>query len=568
MNSRVEISKRLVLMNSASAALARLINVSIVVWLYQFLLRRISPEEYSLLPVLMSIILLLPLVTMILTSGLSRFLVAAYAQGDDRAVTQIVSTMFPLLLAAGFLLLTLGLVFSYYVDRILSIPPGQLWDARLMMFLLTLPIATRLPCSPFTVGLYVRQKLVLYNLINVGDQLFRLFLLFLLLVGIGARVLWVVVANVTAELCLIAVLVVVSRYAVPALRFRVHEIRWGRARELMSFGAWSFLGSVAFQLRQTLVLLTLNRMATPLDVAVYDLGSMPRRQIDAWSDVLGLSLYPVVTSMYAIGATSRLRNIYLRGGRIALWAALAVALPAMIYAQTLIRLYVGNTYLEAGTVILLTLGCLPLANAAWMLWYVANATGRVRATGLRSIVSQSAVVALAFYLAGVLGWGAVGAALASFSVGVVSSIFLLWPLGLRLADVRFGTWIRETLIPGATPGCLAAVVWVTLNVVVRPDSWATLALCTAVGALCYVAVLLVFCLEPADRRDLAEILARARRFLSGRGYLRQDAELTPAALTPSASHPSGAANPSLTTGNVAPIGSSGSQGGACERADA
>ena len=544
MNSRVEISKRLVLANSASAVLARVVNLSIVVWLYQFLLRRISPEEYSLLPVLMSIILLLPLVTMVLTSGLSRFLVAAYAQGDDRAITQIVSTMFPLLLAAGGVLLLLGLAFSSCADKFLSIPPGQLGDARLMMVLLTLPIAVRLPCSPFTVGLYVRQKLVLYNIINVGDQLLRLLLLFVLLVGIGARVLWVVVANVTAELCLIAVLVLVSRRAIPALRFRVHEIRWERARALMSFGAWSTLGPLASQVRQTLVFLILNKMATPLDVAVYDLGSMPRRQIDAWSDVLGLPLYPVVTSMHAIGATSRLRSVYLRGGRIALWAALAVALPAMIYAQTLIRLYVGSTYLEAAVVILLTLGCLPLTNAAWMLWQVASATGRVRATGLRAIVTQLVVIALAFYFAGVLGWGAVGAALASFLAGVISSVFLLWPLGLRLADVSFGTWVRQTLIPGVTPGCFAALVWMALDLVIKPNSWTALGLCTAAGALCYLAILLVFCLEPPDRRDLTEALARARSLLGHRSPPRQESQINPPGLSPFAPQPLEITSPS------------------------
>jgi len=510
MNSRVEISKRLVLVNSASSVLARVINISIVVWLYQYLLRRVSPEEYSLLPVLMSIILLLPLFTAILTSGLGRFLVAAYARGDDRGITQIVSTMFPLLLAAGSFLMVLGLVFSRYVDTLLSIPPGQVRDARIMMALLTLPVATRLPCSPFTVGLYVRQKFVLYNTIDVFNQLLRLLLLFVLLVGIGARVLWVVVANVAAELVLTVVLVIASRRVLPALRFRLREIRWECARELVSFGGWNFLGNLAWRLRQTIIPLLLNRMATPLDVVVYDLGSLPLRQIEGWTDVLGLPLSPVVTSMYAVKATERIRNVYMRGGRIALWATLMVALPAMIYSQTLIRLYVGRTYMEAAMVILLTLGCLPLTNAAWMLWQVANATGQVRGVGVRAIAAQLAVLAMIFYFTGALGWGAVGAALASFIGGAVSSILLSWPLGLKLADVKVGVWVRQTLVPGLTPGCVAAVVWAALDVIVKPDSWTGLGACTAVGLLCYVVVLLAFCLEPRDRDDLAQVIARFR----------------------------------------------------------
>ena len=60
MASRVEISKRVVLINTASAALARVINLSVVLWLNAHLLRRISPEELQLWPLLMSVIVLLP----------------------------------------------------------------------------------------------------------------------------------------------------------------------------------------------------------------------------------------------------------------------------------------------------------------------------------------------------------------------------------------------------------------------------------------------------------------------------------------------------------------------------
>jgi hypothetical protein len=105
---QVEISKRLVLINTASGILARTINVSVVVWLHQYLLRRITPEEYSLLPLLLSVIVLLPLLASILTAALGRFVLEAYVRGDYRAVTQIVSTAFPMLLGMAFLLLLGG----------------------------------------------------------------------------------------------------------------------------------------------------------------------------------------------------------------------------------------------------------------------------------------------------------------------------------------------------------------------------------------------------------------------------------------------------------------------------
>lgn len=506
MASRVQISKRVVLINTASAVLARVINLSVVLWLNAYLLRRINPEELQLWPLLMTLIVLLPLFTSILTSGLGRFVLAAYATGDDRRVTQIVSTMFlPLVGAAGGIMAA-GSVLAWQIDHVLVVPAGQLWDARIMLALLILAAAVKPPCTAFSVSFFVQQKFALYNLIAVAGELFRVFLLFVLLFGVGTRVLWVVVANVAAELTVGAVVLVLSRRMLPALRFRRREIRWGQARQIMSFGGWNFLSNMAIRLRETLVLLLLNRLAAPLDVVVFNTGYLGRRQLDAWADVLGGPLYPVVTSMHALGAKDRIRALYLRGGRLALWVILMVGLPAALYAEPIIRLYATRTYQEAAVVMVLTLAELPVAYGAWMVWQVASATDRLRPVSLCVLGAQAAGVALVFCAVRLLRWDASGVALALLVVGVLSEVLVLWPLGLRLSGATFGAWVRETLVPGLTPGCVASVVWAALALVVRPDSWGAVGLCVAAGLLCYGAVLLAFCLEPRDRQDLARLV--------------------------------------------------------------
>jgi O-antigen/teichoic acid export membrane protein len=512
--STVEISKRLVLINTASGVLARTINVSVVVWLHQHLLHRISAEEYRLLPLLMSVIILLPLATSVLTAGLGRYVLAAYAKGDNRGVTQIVSTMFPLLLGAGIVILAGGLTVAWHVDKLLQVPVGRLWDARIMMALLVFSAAVKPPCTAFSVGFYVQQKFALYNLISLGIELLRIFLLFLLLLGVSDRVLWVVVANVAAELAMTAIALVLSRRMIPALRFRMREIQWGRARELMFFGGWSVAGEMTFRLRETAVLFILDRIASPLDATLFSIGSLGRRQIDTWMNVLASPLYPVVTSMHALGAKERIRAIYLRGGRIALWILQLAVVPAALYAEPIMRLYAGSEYIEAAIVMALTLACLVTAGGTWMMWQVANATGRVRATGMYILVTQPVIVALTFYVVRELGWGAGGVALILFLVTTISSVAITWPLGLKLADIPFDAWVRQTLIPGLTPGCVAGVVWAALGVIVAPETWMALGSCVMAGLLCYLAVFLGFCLEHQDQDDLAQICSRMRGFAS------------------------------------------------------
>ena len=55
--------------------------------------------------------------------------------GDERKVTQIVSTMFPLTLAGGLVVLLGGsALVALNIDHLLDITPGYEGDARMMLF--------------------------------------------------------------------------------------------------------------------------------------------------------------------------------------------------------------------------------------------------------------------------------------------------------------------------------------------------------------------------------------------------------------------------------------------------
>jgi hypothetical protein len=70
---KVTISKRLVAINSASTVARHLVSITVLVWLQQYLIRRIPAEEYSLLSIVMAVIVFAPLLSTVLTGGISRY---------------------------------------------------------------------------------------------------------------------------------------------------------------------------------------------------------------------------------------------------------------------------------------------------------------------------------------------------------------------------------------------------------------------------------------------------------------------------------------------------------------
>lgn len=510
---RVAISKRLVMINSASSLVTRMLSISVLVWMQQYLLKRIEPAEYALLPVVYSVMMFAPLVTTILTAGLGRYIVEAYARDDDERVTQIVSTMFPILCGAGLLFLAGGWTLAWHIGSVLDIEPEYLWDARVMMALLMFSAAVRLPVSPFGTGLFVRQKFVLQNIIHVGTEIFRLSLLFTLLLGISTRVLWVITAAVSAEMIGLIIRTSVSRRLVSALRFRPSHIHWPIARELTSFGGWNFLAGVAGTIRTSADPIILNLFATPLSVTCFHLGSMPLRQLEGVFSALRQPLNPALTAMHATRQKAALANVYLRGGRIALWASLFFAVPAMIYSKELITLYVGEKFLAAATVMTLLLAIFPIAYGNTMLVQIVRATAMMKPYVIRVVIMHSLNLVLTICFVAVLGLGAVGSALSTLVAMGLCHPFLMWPLGRRVTGVSLNKWLEETIIPGFGPAFAGFLIWVGLKFAMQPTTWVSLGICASCGCLIYIASLFLFFLKQADRMDLGRIFQTVRRKL-------------------------------------------------------
>ncbi len=512
--STVEINKRLVAVNSASGMAAHVLNLSVLVWLQQHLIRRIPNDEYAVYAVIMSVIVfIIPLVTTVLTSGLGRYVVEACAQDDERRVTQITSTMFVVLLGAGSVFLALGLTLAWQVDRVLSIPATYLWDARLMMALLVLGFAVTLALTPFNVGLYARQKFVLSNVINVGSELLRCTLLLGLLLGVSTRALWVVVASVAAQITTLVVNVLVSRRLVPSLRFRAAEVRWPLARPLLTFGSWNFVSNIANSIRNSSDLLILNRLAGPaasFNVTCFNLANLVLRQFENGMGYAVTPLQPPLTAMYVKGDKEGLRNAYLRVGRFGLWLTFLVIIPVVVFRHEIVNLYVGPEYTDTAGVIVLLLASAPVWYGHVMLPLICVASAQMRPLAWRNLVIQCCNLALTLYLIAVLHLGMWGSALGTAIANVIGVPLLMYPLAFRMTGIRPGVWLRQTVVPAVVPALAAGGICVVLNRLVRPASWPSLLTCLAVGALSYVGAVAVCGMQAQDRADAVRVFRRIR----------------------------------------------------------
>jgi O-antigen/teichoic acid export membrane protein len=501
----VEISKRLVAINAISSTITRIIRVTVLVWMYKYLLQRISPEEFSVLALVTAVMVFAPLFSSFFTSGISRYVVEAYARSDEKRATQIVSSIFPILAGWGLLFLACGWAFAWHINSFLTVPALHLADARLMMGLLTTDFVIQMVMTPFAVGFDVRQRYLILNLIQISIELFRQGLLFTLLLGLGARVIWVAVATCGANLLSVVLVTTISLRFVPTLRIKLEAFQWATARRLFTFGLWTTLIQLAAMIYIALDIILLNKFATAVDVASFKLGSDFYNQASTLI-VCGLStVVPVLTTLYARRESENLQAAVLRCARYVLWASLLLTLPLVIFRNEFITLYVGTSYLKAAAVLGLLLLLFPFMAPGWLLAPLAVATGRNRGFAIANIAVQAAKLCVTLYLIKELKLGAFGCALSTLTVVGLGHVFIFGPMALRLAGIPMFRYTKEVAIRGYLPALAGCIGWVSMALWIRPASWISLAACCAAGALIYLGTLLLFCLDAEERSDLTRL---------------------------------------------------------------
>ena len=512
--SRIEISKKIVLINTASSAVALILNFSVLIWLQQYLLKRISPEEYSLVPIIMSIMAFAPLATMVLVQGVGRYITIAYAKEDDEEVSRICSTMFPILLLAGVILLAVGWFAAWHIDSLINIAPEFVDDAQIMMALLVVSASLRVIFSLFNSGFIVKQKLMLQDTIDIGCQFLRITILFSLLFGISTQVLWVVVAMVVAEVTNIIISTIVSLRIFPEQR-KIHLNHFRRyvAKEITSYGGWGFVQNITDTAKQSFDPLILNKFASAVEVSIFYVGGIAARQLRLLLTPFSRPFIPVLATLYATKDFVRLRNTYLRATRYHLWLILGVAVPAIIFSDEVMHLYLDGKYDQAGQImaILLTVTVLNTFNSLGPA--VVMAAGEVKEMSLRYLAIQIVNIALAILFVVYLQKGAFGSAIATLFTVASLDVLFMWPFCRRVAHTSTFFWVKEVVLPCLGSAIPSLLFCLTIKFSIGVNTWLDLTSVSLVSFILYLSMIAAFGLRQQDRIDISRIADRTSGFI-------------------------------------------------------
>lgn len=498
--------------NVSSSIATAIIRMSALVWVNQYLLRRIEPAEYALVPVVAALLIVAELFPTVFLRGLARFMVEADARRDGRDMTSIVSSMVPVLFAVALVLFIAGLLAVIHIDRVITVDPQYRTQAQAMLFMLVSVLCIQVAATPFRIGLHVRMRFVEQNLILLGTETLRVVLLLILLLAVSTQVLWVAVASSVANLVNMLILITYTLNILPDARLRLSAVSVSTIRRLLSFSLWTLFQGLNNLVLKAAPALLLNRNSSAIDVASFHVGSLADTQIRKLVVAASAPAKPALTTIYATEGESALQSFYYNGGRYYLWVTLFLLPPLVVFAYPLITLYAGERYTLAAPVMLLLLGVYPVIWASGMFYEIAYAIGRIRAFNIcLMVLSLTALVGM-WYFVVVRDMGALGAALGLSGAYVLVYLFLMWPIGLWLVRGKWSVFIMKTLLPGLGPFAAACLGCLIYSEIFSIDDWGKFFLGCGLSAFVYVGVLFTMCINQNDRK----LLERARRKIGNR----------------------------------------------------
>ena len=394
--------------------------------------------------------------------SVGRFIAFHRAEGDRRAVNEVLNSSLAITTAVGAVAMALGLVLRPVFFEAFRVPPGEASDVRLALLIVSVNLALSFPLSTFDGVLWGFQRFDVLNAIDSAAAVVRAALAFVVvlrgdgLVGLAAVTVLMTTATGVAKAWM-------SFREDPGLRIHPAGVSRKAAGSLYGYGLCNFVVNVVRMTRTQAVPMAVGSLLGLVPVTFY---SIARRLIDyserALVSTTGV-LTPVAAALQAEGRDDWQRSLLIHGGRCCLALALFFLGGFVILGGELLRLWLGPGMTEASVLLTILIAgeVVPLSQCATGSMILGVA--RNRPLAWISLVELGILGVLLVPL--VRCWGVAGACAAVAVSGTLCRGAGILVLGCRVAGMPVGRYLRLSMLPplasavGPAVGLAAAVAF-------------------------------------------------------------------------------------------------------------
>jgi len=491
-----------------------IVTVVVGLWMTPYLIHYLGITGYGLIPLITTVTSYLSVLTLSINASVGRFVTLLMERGEAEPANRVFNTALFSIVAILLVLLPVGIWIVSHAQLLLVIPAGYQQQAHWLFICAFAVFVLSQLASPFEIASYCRNRFDLRNGIAILTLLIRAGAIVCLFHLSAPRIWHVGIGYLLAAIVSVIGAVVVWRIQLPQLRIAPRLFDWAVLKALVGMGGWvvvNYIGSVLFI---GIDLVIANRLLGPRDAGQYTTVLQWSVLLRLMAGTVAAVFGPPVLYLYARQNHQGLVTYLYRAVK---FMGLALALPIGLicgFARPLLLLWVGTAFVPlAGLLLIITLHlCSNLATLP--LVSVQIAMKRVRLPAMVTCVGGLLNLGLAVLLAGPVGWGMYGIAIAGALLFTANYSFFAPIYSARILGQPWSYFLKEmiptmiaTVLVGSAAWLLAASGLVA--------SWASLIGVGCGIALAYVAIVFSLVLSAAEREMVIALLpTKMRRLLT------------------------------------------------------
>lgn len=314
----------------------------IIVALYtsRVILQALGVEDYGIYQTVGGIVGLLAFVNTLLSSGTSRFLTFEFGHGITEKLKATFSTLLSVHILIGFLFIIFSEIVGFWlINTKLNIPAEQLVTAKIVFQFTILTGFFSITQVPYTAVIIAHENMKIYAYMGLLEVFFKLVIALAIEQFSSGRLL------IFAALMCMSQIFVLSLYRFYCTRRYIEShwqyklFSWGILKEVGSFSIWNAFAGVSVAMLQYGTVLLLNIFFSPALVAARALNDQVSNAVNQFVQNFRTAANPQIIKKMAVGDYAGSKHLLLMSTRLAYYLMLMVAIPVIILAEPLLKLW-------------------------------------------------------------------------------------------------------------------------------------------------------------------------------------------------------------------------------------
>lgn len=327
-----------------AAALYVRMFVTMIIGLYtsRVILNALGVTDYGIYGVVGGFVSMFTLISSSISASVSRFLTYELGRGDKESLRQTFSTSISVLSGLSVLLIavteTVGL---WYLFNKMVIPPDRLTAAFWCFQFSLLTMVLTLINQPYTATIIAHERMDIYAYLAILDSALKLGICFAVLYSPGDKLILYGFLLFMASGINQLIYMGFCRRKFEESRF-AFTVNKRMFKSMFSFAGWNFIGSSAAILTSQGSNLLLNWAGGPIVNAAYAIALNVSNYVALLVNNFTMAFTPQITKRYAAQEYESLMQLLIFGSKYSYYLMYIVALPIMISAHFLVKLWLGQ----------------------------------------------------------------------------------------------------------------------------------------------------------------------------------------------------------------------------------